>query len=42
MENKLREYMDMVFSDIEPRKKSIELKEEILQNLIDKYNDLLS
>ena len=42
MENKLREYMDMVFSDIEPSKKSIELKEEILQNLIDKYNDLLS
>jgi len=42
MEDKLRAYMDDVFQNIKPTKKSIEMKEEILQNLIDKYNDLLN
>lgn len=41
MEDKLRAYMDEVFQNIKPTKKAIEMKEEILQNLIDKYNDLL-
>lgn len=41
MEDNLRNYMDNVFSDIQPTKKSVELKEEILQNLIDKYHDLI-
>ena len=39
MEDKLRAYMDEVFKDISPTKKSVELKEEILQNLIDKYHE---
>lgn len=42
MEDKLRAYMDEVFQNIKPTKKSVEMKEEILQNLIDKYNDLLN
>lgn len=42
MEDKLRAYMDHVFRDIKPSKKSVELKEEILQNLVDKYHDLLA
>ncbi|GFI61273.1 hypothetical protein IMSAG049_00430 [Clostridiales bacterium] len=42
MEDKLRKYMNDIFSDIEPTEKAVELKEEILQNLIDKYHDLIS
>lgn len=41
MEDKLRAYMDHLFRDVRPTKKSVELKEEILQNLVDKYQDLL-
>lgn len=40
MEDKLRAYMDYLFRDVKPSRKSVELKEEILQNLIDKYHDL--
>lgn len=42
MEDKLRAYMDHVFCEVKPSRKSVELKEEILQNLTDKYNDLLA
>lgn len=42
MEDKLRAYMDYLFRDVKPTRKSVELKEEILQNLIDKYRDLLA
>lgn len=42
MEDKLRAYMDYLFRDVKPIRKSVELKEEILQNLIDKYRDLLA
>lgn len=42
MENRLREYMDDLFGEIPPTKQAVELKEEILQNLIDKYHDLLA
>ena len=42
MEDKLRAYMDHLFRDVKPSRKSVELKEEILQNLVDKYHDLLS
>ena len=42
MENRLREYMDDLFGEIPPTKQAVELKEEILQNLIDKYHDLLT
>lgn len=41
MEDKLRAYMDHLFRDVKPDRRSIELKEEILQNLVDKYHDLL-
>lgn len=41
MEDKLRAYMDHLFRDVKPTRKSVELKEEILQNLVDKYQDLL-
>lgn len=42
MEDKLRAYMDHLFREVKPTKRSVELKEEILQNLIDKYHDMLS
>lgn len=42
MEDKLRAYMDHLFRDVKPTRKSVELKEEILQNLVDKYHDLLA
>ena len=42
MEDKLRMYMDDLFCEVKPSRKSVELKEEILQNLTDKYNDLLT
>ena len=41
MQDKLRNYMDSLFEDAPKTKRVVELKEEILQNLIDKYNDLL-
>jgi len=42
MEDKLRRYIDGLFARTAPTKKAIELKEEMLQNLNDKYSDLLS
>lgn len=42
MEDKLRAYMDYLFRDVKQTRKSVELKEEILQNLMDKYRDLLA
>lgn len=42
MENRLREYMDDLFADVPPTKQAVELKEEILQNLTDKYHDMLA
>lgn len=42
MEDRLRAYMDELFGRVKPTKKSVELKEEILQNLTDKYYDLVS
>ena len=41
MENKLRMYVDGLFARTLPTKKAVELKEEMLQNLHDKYNDLI-
>ena len=40
MEDKLRNYIDNIFSETTPSKKTVELKEEMIQNLTDKYNDL--
>jgi len=42
MEDKLRNHIDNIFAETTPSKKSVELKEEMIQNLTDKYNDLLS
>lgn len=42
MIHKLRNYIDELFLEAPPTKKTVEVKEEILQNLIDKFNDLLS
>ncbi len=41
MEDKLRAHMDHLFREVPPTKKAVELKEEILQNLVDKYHDLI-
>lgn len=42
MEDKLRNYVDGLFARTAPSKKAVELKEEMLQNLNDKYSDLIS
>jgi len=42
MEDKLRRYVDGLFARTAPTKKAVELKEEMLQNLSDKYNDLIN
>ena len=42
MEDKLRRYVDGLFARTAPTKKAVELKEEMLQNMEDKYNDLIS
>lgn len=42
MEDKLRAYMDHLFRDVKPTRSSVELKEEIIQNLVDKYHDMLA
>ena len=42
MNEKLRAYIESLFSDAPKTKKTVELKEEILQNLFDKYNDLIA
>lgn len=42
MLQKIRAYVDDLFADTPPSRKSVELKEEMIQNLTEKYNDLLS
>ncbi len=42
MNNRLREYIDNLFATAPSNAKTIEVKEEILQNLTDKYNDLIA
>jgi len=42
MEDKLRKYVDELFAEAAPTRKSVELKEEMIQNLNDKFNDLIS
>ncbi len=42
MIEKLKKYIDNYFVGIKPTKEAIELKEEMTQNLIDKYNDLVN
>lgn len=40
MIDKLRSYVEKIFEDAPKTKKALELKEELIANLIDKYNDL--
>jgi hypothetical protein len=42
MEGNIRAYVEELFFGTIPSKKSVELKEEMIQNLTDKYNDLVS
>ena len=42
MEDKLRAHMDHLFRDVPPTRQATEIKEEILQNITDKYHDLLA
>lgn len=42
MIDKLREYVDNLFKDAPQTKQTVEIKEEILQNTIDRYNDILN
>lgn len=42
MNDRLREYINSIFQEAPQTKKVIEVKEEILQNLQDKYEDLLA
>jgi len=41
MEDKIRRHVDDLFYDTAPTRKSVELKEEMIQNLSDKYHDLI-
>ncbi len=42
MEGNIRNHVEELFSGTLPSKRSVELKEEMIQNLTEKYNDLLS
>ena len=42
MEDKLRRYIESLFEETAPTRRAIELKEEMIQNLEDKYRDLLA
>lgn len=42
MNHNLRDYIDRVFAGAPQTVKTVEMKEEFLQNLTDKYNDLLA
>lgn len=41
MNDKLRRYIEGLFADVPQTKSMVELKEEMLQNLIEKYEDLI-
>jgi len=41
MEEKIRRYVDELFEETTPTRKAVELKEEMIQNLGDKYRDLI-
>lgn len=42
MNEKLRKYLEGLFKDVPQSKSTVELKEEMLQNLIEKYEDLIT
>jgi hypothetical protein len=41
MEDKIRKHVEELFAGTLPTKKAVELKEEMIQNLTEKYNDLI-
>ncbi len=41
MNNKIKNYVDVLFSDIPRTNKAIEMKEEVLSNLNDKFDDFI-
>ena len=42
MEDKLRSYVEELFKTAPPTRKTVELREEMLQNLTEKYHDLIA
>jgi len=42
VEDKLRRHIEGLFEETTPTRKSVELKEEMIQNLEDKYHDLIA
>ena len=42
MNEKLRRYIDDLFANAPSTVRAVELKEELYQNLTDKYNDLIA
>jgi len=42
MEDMIRDYVEDLFVETAPTRKAVELKEEMIQNLNDKYSDLIS
>ncbi len=41
MENKIREYVEGLFEEAPQTRKALELREEMVQNMVEKYQDLL-
>jgi len=41
MEDRIRRHIDELFNETTPTRKAVELKEEMIQNLTDKYRDLI-
>jgi len=42
MEDRIRRHIDDLFEETTPTRKAVELKEEMIQNLSDKYRDLIN
>lgn len=42
MEDKIRAYVESLFAEAVPSRKAVEFKEEMIQNLTEKYHDLLA
>lgn len=42
MEDRIRAYVESLFRNTPPSQQAVELKEELIQNLIEKYNDFLA
>lgn len=42
MEERIRAYVDSLFRNTPPSQQAVELREELIQNLIEKYNDFIT